>query len=43
MSLIRNASFKHLDFLISSEGTIDNILKTMIFIDKIDNGVEIAK
>ena len=43
VSLIRQAGFKDLDFFISSEGAVGKIPKTRIFIDKIDNTVEMAK
>ena len=37
VSLIRKIGFKDLDFLLPSGGTIDEIPKTMIFVDKINN------
>lgn len=43
VSLIRKASFKNLDFFIPNRGAIGKIPKTMIFIDKIDNAIEMAK
>lgn len=43
VSLIRKRGFKDLDFLIPSRSAIGEIPKTMIFEDKIDNAVEIAK
>lgn len=43
VSPIRQAGFKDLDFLIPSGGAVGEIPKTMIFVDKIDDAVEMAK
>lgn len=42
MSPIRKADVKDLDFFISSGGAIGKIPKTIIFMDKIDNIIEMA-
>lgn len=43
VSPIRKIRFKDLDFFIPSGDVIDEILKIIIFIDKIDNAIQIAK
>lgn len=43
VSLIHKTRFKDLDFLILSEGTIDKILKTIIFMNKITHTIQIVK
>lgn len=43
VSQIRKNNFKDLVFLLSSAGTIKKSLKTMIFVDKIDDIIEMAK
>ncbi len=43
VSPIRKVGFKDLDLLIPSRGAVGKILKTMIFVDKIDNTIEMAK
>ena len=43
ISPIRKTGLKNLDFLILSGGAVGKISKTMIFVDKIDNAVQMAK
>lgn len=43
VSLLHKIGFKDLDFFISSENAVHKILKTMIFVDKIDNVIQIIK
>ncbi len=43
VSLIRKTRFKDLDFFILSRGTVSEIPKTIIFVDKIDNAIQMAK
>ncbi len=43
VSPIRKTSFKDLDFLILSRGAVSKIPKTMIFMDKIDDTIQIVK
>lgn len=43
VSPIRKAGFKDLDFLIQSGGAVGKIPKKMIFVDKIDDVIEMAK
>ena len=40
---IRKTGFKDLDFFIPNGGIIGKILKTMIFVDKINNAIQMAK
>lgn len=42
-SPIYKTGFQDLDFLILSRGAIGKILKTMIFMDKIDDNIQIVK
>lgn len=43
MSPIRKSGFKDLDLLIPNRGAISKIAKTIIFINKIDNAIRMAK
>ena len=43
ISLIHKTGFKDLDFFLLNGSAIGKILKTMIFVDKIDNAIQIAK
>lgn len=43
MNLIYKTGFINLDFLILSKSTISKISKTIIFVDKINNAIEIEK
>ena len=43
VSLIRQAGFKAFEFFIPSGRAVGKIPKTIIFVDKIDNAVEMAK
>lgn len=43
VSLLRKIRFKDLDFLISSGGTVGKIPKIIIFMDKINNTIQMAK
>lgn len=43
MSSIHKVSYKKLDFFILSRDAIDKIIKIIIFIDKIDDTIEIVK
>lgn len=43
MSFICKSKFQDLGFIIPEKDTIDKILKTIIFVDKIDNTISIAK
>ena len=43
MSLIRKSGFKDLDFFIRNRSAICKVPKTMIFMDKIDNAILMAK
>ncbi len=43
MSPIRKGGLKDLDFLIPSGGAVGDISKTMIFVDKINNAIQMGK
>ncbi len=43
VSPIRKAGFKNLDFLIPSGGAVSEIPKTMIFVDKMNEAIKMAK
>ena len=43
VSPIRKTRFKNLDFFISSESAVSKILKTIVFVDKIDDAIQMAK